>query len=196
MDEFEQLREGVQTAYSEAAERPTDEHPFPVGREFALNLGYPADLLAALPSVAIDAFAGVSNVSVFADLPLGARVLDLGCGAGLDSLIASRRVGPEGRVTGIDFSEAMLIRARRALADARVCNVTFQSGDAELLPFPSEYFDVAMVNGIFNLNPARERIFPELFRVLRSGASVFAAELILTGPLPPEDRASAVNWFA
>lgn len=196
MGPSEQLREGVRTAYSAAAERPADRHPFPVGREFAVSLGYPAGLLDELPAVAVDSFAGVSNVSVFADLPLGARVLDLGCGAGLDSLIAARRVGPEGYVTGIDFSDAMLNRARRALADAGACNLAFQAGDAESLPFPSESFDVAIVNGIFNLNPARERIFPELFRILRRGGTVFAAELILKEPLPPEDRASAANWFA
>ncbi len=90
MHKPQQLREGVREAYSEAARKPQDEHPFPVGREFAESLGYPPDLLAGLPAVAVEAFSGVSNVSVFAEIPSGATVLDLGCGAGLDSLIAAR----------------------------------------------------------------------------------------------------------
>ncbi|MBI3625608.1 MAG: methyltransferase domain-containing protein, partial [Candidatus Rokubacteria bacterium] len=108
------LRDAVRGAYSAAADRPDVKHPFPVGRAFAASLGYPSDLLASVPSGCVDAFAGVSNVAIFADTPQGARVLDLGCGAGLDSLIAARRVGVHGRVIGIDFSDEMLARARKA----------------------------------------------------------------------------------
>ena len=82
-----------------------------------------------MPAVAVDAFAGVSNVAVFANIPDGAAVLDLGCGAGLDSLIASRRVGPAGKVTSIDFSDAMLARARRSAAEAGADNVEFKRAD-------------------------------------------------------------------
>lgn len=105
-----QLRHGVRQAYSAVADNPQAEHPFPVGRQFAESLGYSPGVLADLPAAAVEAFAGVSNVAVFADIPEGATVLDLGCGAGLDSLIAAGRVGPAGRVLGIDFSESMLTR--------------------------------------------------------------------------------------
>src|SRR5262245_12218575 len=101
----EQLREGVWQAYSAVAEAPDSEHPFAVGRAFAERLGYPAEVLQQLPVAAVEAFTGVSNVSIFAEIPLNARVLDLGCGAGLDSLIAAQRAGPAGLVIGIDFSE-------------------------------------------------------------------------------------------
>ncbi|MGH9358572.1 MAG: methyltransferase domain-containing protein [Terriglobia bacterium] len=99
-----QLREMVCGAYSAAAEQPQEKHAFPVGKQFSERLGYPVALLASLPNVACDAFAGVSNVSVFADLPVGATVLDLGCGAGLDTLIVAQRVGSAGKVIGVDFS--------------------------------------------------------------------------------------------
>src|SRR5574341_871346 len=114
MNKAAQLREGVRQAYSAAAENPQAKHPFPVGRQFAESLGYAPDALAGIPAAAVDTFAGVSNVAVFAEIPPGATVLDRGCGAGLDSLIAARRVGPAGLVIGVDFSEAMLHRARQA----------------------------------------------------------------------------------
>ena len=107
MGKAQRLRDGVLSAYSAAAERPRDEHPFPVGRVFAASLGYPQNMLDDLPSVSADAFSGVSNVAIFADVPPSATVLDLGCGAGLDSLIAARRVGPHGRVIGMDFSRVV-----------------------------------------------------------------------------------------
>ena len=191
-----QLREEVRIAYSDAAEKPKDKHPFPVGRDFAESLGYPQDLLDELPAIAVEAFAGVSNVSLFAEIPEGATVLDLGCGAGLDSLIAARRVGENGKVIGVDFSAAMLQRARQAAADAKLNNVTFFQSGAESLPVDDESIDLVLVNGIFNLNPARQAIFLELARVMRKDGEVFAAELILRMPLPAMVRKSKSDWFA
>lgn len=190
------LRDGVHQAYSVVAAAPQAEHPFPVGRQFAESLGYPAELLAGLPAIAADAFAGVSNVAIFARIPTGAMVLDLGCGAGLDSLIAARRVGPTGRVIGLDFSESMLARARQAAAEANLTNMEFRQADAENLFLEDNSIDVALVNGIFNLNPARDLIFRELARVMQAGGVVYGAEIILREPLPPEEQADQTNWFA
>ncbi len=158
------LRAKVNGAYSAAASRPEQKHPFLIGRELAGNLGYPSEVLDEVPQLSVEAFAGVSNVSLFADLPDGATVLDLGCGAGMDSIIAARRVRPAGRVIGIDFSEAMLTRARAAKELVNLPHLQFQQGDAECLPLPDKSIDVALVNGIFNLNPKRKEIFSELAR--------------------------------
>ncbi len=196
MDKNQQLLDGVLKAYSEVAGRPCGNHPFPVGQRFAEDLGYPHDWLASLPSISRDAFVGVSNVSIFADVPPGSTVLDLGCGAGLDSLIAARRVGPQGRVIGVDFSQAMLARARQGAAEIGVNNVEFYHAPAENLPIDDSSIDVALVNGIFNLNPDRGAIFRELARVVLPGGAVYAAELILGGPLPLENQNSEINWFA
>ena len=196
MDSSQQLREEVRRVYSAAAENPQAKHPFPVGRQFAESLGYPRDWLEQLPPAALDAFAGVSNVSIFAELPAGATVLDLGCGAGLDSLIAARRVGRTGRVIAVDFSASMLERARSAAREAGLDNVEFYQAAAEHLPIHDDAIDVALVNGIFNLNPAREKIFLELARVLRRGGELFGAELILRMPLPERVKRSKSNWFA
>ena len=190
------VREGVRRAYSAAAERPGNKHSFPVGRPFAESLGYPRDLLAALPSVSVDAFSGVSNVALFAEIRMGTTILDLGCGAGLDSLIAAQRVGAQGRVIGVDFSEAMLARARQAAVKLGVRNVEFYQANAEKLPIEDGLIDVALANGIFNLNPEREAIFGELARAVRQGGVVFAAELILQEPLPPDVKDNETSWFA
>lgn len=192
----EQLRNGTRKAYSAAAKRPQDKHPFPVGQGFAESLGYPKELFLGLPFVSAEAFSGVSNVAVFADIPKGSTVLDLGCGAGLDSLIAAQRTGLKGRIIGVDFSDTMLGRARRAAVEADADNVEFCQADAESLPIGKGKIDLALLNGIFNLNPQREAIFLELARVVRRGGAVYAAELILKEPLPAETRESEADWFA
>ena len=195
MQQESEVRRKVRDAYSAAAVCPTETHAFPVGRQFAESLGYPAALLANLPAACVEAFAGVSNVSMFAEIPKGSAVLDLGCGAGLDALIAADRTGSEGCVMGVDFSARMLSRAYRSAVEAGNGNVVFCQTDAEKLPLRDESIGIVLVNGIFNLNVTRRSIFRELGRVVRRGGVVYAAELILNQPLPAE-QASESNWFA
>lgn len=190
---FMDLRDRVRAAYSSAAEQPKEPHPFPVGREFAESLGYPSESLDRIPSASVEAFAGVSNVPSFAEVPSNGVVLDLGCGAGLDSLLLASR---SGRVIGVDFSSAMLERARSAANASAAWNVLFCQTHAELLPLGDGVIDAAVVNGIFNLNPARGAIIAELARCIRPGGHLYGAELILRAPLPPEVKASDTNWFA
>lgn len=190
------LREAVRRAYSKAAEEPEAGHPFPVGREFALALGYPKELLDRLPEEAVEAFAGVSYLGGFAELDGCRLVLDLGCGSGVDSLMAAREAGSEGIVVGIDFSASMLSRAESARRKIGVTNVFFVEGAAEELPFRRASFDAVLVNGIFNLNPHRRAIFRELARVVRPGGKVYTAELVLREPLPEEITRDPANWFA
>lgn len=190
------LRDSVRVAYSRAASNPGEKHPFPVGQEFALSLGYPREILDTMPHTAIGGFAGVSNVSVFATLPAGATVIDLGCGSGLDSLMAAQRVGAKGRVVGIDFSGAMLDRANSSLRELGLTNVMFLRSAAEQLPLADACVDHALVNGIFNLNPFRDEIFRELARIVKPGGSVFGAELVLQAPLQETSRAGAADWFS
>ncbi|HWR52792.1 MAG TPA: methyltransferase domain-containing protein, partial [Bryobacteraceae bacterium] len=178
----EDLRDKVRAAYSSAAEQPEARHPFPVGRAFAESLGYPSEWLDRIPPAALDAFAGVSNVPCFVELPEHGMVLDMGCGAGLDSLLLARRMDGLGRVLGLDFSWTMLERARCAARSSGTTNVLFCQADAECLPLDDGVIDVAVVNGIFNLNPAREAIFRELARCIRPGGRLYGAELILREP--------------
>ena len=190
------LREGVKRAYSQAAENPAGEHAFPVGRDFAESLGYDPDILDGLPSVAVEGFAGVSNIATFAEIHQGSVVLDLGCGAGLDTLIVAGLVGDDGKVISLDFSEAMLMRARQAVDEAQCSNVELRCADAEELPIEDSSIDITIVNGIFNLNPQREAIFHELARVMKPGGIVYSAEMILRQPLSDDFEHSEDNWFA
>jgi len=191
-----ELRESVRLVYSAAATDPSEKHPFPIGAAFAHDLGYPQELLNRVPIESSEAFAGVSNVSMQAPLREGLLVLDLGCGAGLDSLVAAERVGPNGRVVGIDFSGSMLDRASRAAKDYGHTNLAFVQASAEHIPLRDSCVDMVLVNGIFNLNPFREKILHELFRVLRPGGHVFGAELVLKSPLPEHLQSGTVNWFS
>jgi ubiquinone/menaquinone biosynthesis C-methylase UbiE len=183
-------------AYSAAANAPMSKHPFPIGTSFAQELGYPRELLDMIPSESAEAFAGVSDVSIQAPLREGAFVLDLGCGAGLDSLVAAERVGANGRIVGLDFSASMLNRANSSALRFGRGHVMFLRASAEQIPVRDSCVDIALVNGIFNLNPFRERIFHEIFRVLRPGAQVFAAELILKSRLPEHLQLGSANWFS
>ena len=192
----DQLRRNVEEAYSAAAIEPHGKHPFPVGFDFALSLGYPDELLKALPEGSTAAFAGVSNVSIQAPVREGMSVLDLGCGAGLDSLIAAGRAGYPGRVAGVDFSVEMLGRARRAATEVGLSNLMFVRAAAESLPFPDSSLDLVIVNGLFNLNPYRTAIFEELGRIVRPGGHVAGAELILKSPLPDSLKSGSANWFS
>ncbi len=190
------LRESVRQAYSAAASDPGGRHPFPVGEAFALSLGYPREMLDRVPRASVEGFAGVSNVSVFAELLAGGTVLDLGCGSGVDSLIAAQRLGGKGQVVGIDFGETMLDRAKSSLRELELFNATFLQSAAERLPLADASADSVLVNGIFNLNPFRNEIFRELARIVKPGGSVFGAELVVREPLPATASSGAANWFA
>lgn len=195
-DDPEKLRREVRESYSRAATNPEARHPFPCGKDFALRLGYPQFLLATLPARTTASFVGVANVSVFAWLPVGASVLDIGCGAGLDALVSARRVGPTGQVIGLDFSYEMLKVARDSAIEKCFANLKFICGEAERLPLPDRSVDVVLVNGIFNLNADRAAVFKEIGRVTRPGGMVYAAELVLTGPLPKKRIRHAEDWFS
>jgi len=194
--ESAQLREGVLRAYSEAATNPQGKHPFPVGRWFAESIGYPVKILNSLPPLVAETFTGVSNVSIFAEIPEGSTVLDIGCGAGLDAFIASQKTGIRGHVIGIDFSDTMIQKAREATSKVNLNNIEFYCAAAEKLPFSNESVDVILVNGIFNLNPFRDQVFSELVRVIKTGGSVYAAELVLKKPQPAKKVHKLDDWFS
>ena len=189
-------RDAVREAYSNAARKPRGSHPFPVGRRFAKSVGYPSALLKGIPKRSLESFTGVSNVSIFSEIGEGTTVLDLGCGAGLDAVVAARRVGPQGRVVGVDFSPDMATQTGRTAAEIGAGNLDVVVAGGEDLPLDTASIDGVIVNGIFNLNPFRDRLFRELARVVKMGGTVWAAEIILKEPLSEAHREGESAWFA
>jgi arsenite methyltransferase len=191
----EAVQAAVRERYGAVATDPGRGFTFPVGRAFAAAVGYAPELLAALPADAVEAFAGVACPVPHAALQPGETVVDLGCGAGLDSLVAGLAVGPSGRVIGVDFAPEMVERARRAAQAAQMAQIDVRLVDGCALPLADATADAVVVNGIFNLNPDKAGLLREAWRVLRPGGRLVAAEITLTAPLPPEEGHSLDDWF-
>jgi arsenite methyltransferase len=194
------IRAAVAETYGRVARQPNGQHPFPVGRAFAESLGYPPEVLDGLPSQAVEAFTGISFPLRYADLQPGETVLDLGCGAGMDTILMARQVGPAGKVHSLDRCADMLERARASAALAGLKNVTFHLAPAETIPLDDGSVDAVITNGILNLCPSKEIVVDEIHRILRPGGRLLVSEIMLlvgddedwvgvTGGLTLE------NWF-
>src|ERR1051325_8790599 len=148
------LKSEIKKTYASVSQEPEKDFIFPTGRAWAEDLGYPPEL-AQVPDSAVESFAGVANPFLLGRLEPGERVLDLGSGAGTDSLVAAQMVGPEGSVTGIDMTPEMLSKARAAASELGLGNVEFVETEAESLPFPDARFDVVISNGVIDRKSTR-----------------------------------------
>ncbi len=175
----EAIQAAVAEQYGRVARHPAGQHPFPVGRAFAESLGYPSDVLDSLPHSAVDAFAGISYPLSHAGLQPGETVLDLGCGAGMDTILIARRIGPTGWVHSLDLSDDMLQCACANVAMAGLDNVTFHRTPAEDISLSEGSVDAIIINGILNLCPIKESVVSEVQRVLRPGGRLLVSEIVL-----------------
>ena len=187
------LKREIKKTYASLSEEPDRDFIFPTGRAWAEDLRYPAEL-AGVPDAAVESFAGVANPWELGRLAPGERVLDLGSGAGTDSLIAAQMVGEQGRVMGIDMTPQMLAKARDAAAEMGASNVEFVESEAEKLPFPDESFDVVISNGVIDLIPDKDAVFAELFRVLAAGGRIQIADVTIQNPVSAEGRRNIDLW--
>src|SRR5918999_1682393 len=187
------LKREIKKTYASVSQEPDKDFVFPTGRAWAEDLGYPEEL-SNVPEGAVESFAGVANPWELGRLNPGERVLDLGSGAGTDSLIAVQMVGDDGRVTGIDMTPAMLEKARRAGAQMGVTNVEFVEGEAERLPFDDEAFDVVISNGVIDLIPDKDAVFAELYRVLVPGGRIQIADVTIQNPVSEEGKRDIDLW--
>lgn len=179
----EELARKVQEMYRLVAEHPTGDFHFEMGRGLAERLGYPPDLLDAVPAGALESFAGVGYFFDLADLAPGERVADLGSGSGTDVFAAASLTGDDGQVVGVDFTPQQLAKARRLAAEAGVTHVEFREGRIEELPLPDATVDCVISNGVINLAPSKARVFAEAARVLREGGRLALADIVTEQPL-------------
>jgi arsenite methyltransferase len=191
--DVEVLKGEIKKTYACVSEEPGRDFIFPTGRAWAEDLAYP-DELANVPEGAVESFAGVANPFSLGRLHPGERVLDLGSGAGTDSLVAAQMVGPEGSVVGIDMTPEMLAKARGAAAELRAGNVEFVEGEVEHLPFPDASFDVVISNGVIDLVPDKDAVFSEIHRVLASGGRIQIADVTIQNPVSEESRGNIDLW--
>jgi len=191
--DVELLKSEIKKTYASVSEEAERDFIFPTGRAWAEDLGYPAEL-ANVPEGAVESFAGVANPWELGRLEPGERVLDLGSGAGTDSLVAAQMVGAGGRVTGIDMTPQMLAKARAAAAEMDVANVEFIEAEAEQLPFADATFDVVVSNGVIDLIPDKDAVFSELHRVLVPGGRLQIADVTIQNPVSAEGRRNIDLW--
>jgi len=189
------LRDEIQSIYARVADDPAGDFHFHRGPAYAAELlGYDLAALAALPPESTASFAGVANPHRMGPLGEGAVVVDIGCGAGMDLLLAARSVGPRGRAIGVDMTEAMAARARAGARSAGLDNVEVRIGDAMALPVDDASVDVVISNGVLNLTPDKSVAYREVFRVLRPGGRFLYADIALGAELSEATRRDIDLW--
>jgi len=187
------LKSEIKKTYASVSEEPERDFIFPTGRAWAEDLDYPPEL-AGVPESAAESFAGVANPFSLGRLTPGERVLDLGSGAGTDSLVAAQMVGPRGSVTGIDMTLEMLEKARASAAAMGADNVRFIEGEVEELPFDEHSFDVVISNGVIDLIPDKDVVFASIFRVLVPGGRMQIADVTIQVPVSEEGKRNIDLW--
>jgi SAM-dependent methyltransferase len=188
------LRKAIQDEYREVAEHPNKGFHFHTGRRLTQIVGYKDEWLAGVSERAIETFAGTGNPFSMGQLRQGERVVDVGSGGGIDSLVAARMVGPTGQVVGVDMTPAMLERARAAAEDSGLENVEFREAYMEELPVPDGWADVVISNGVLNLSPEKRKTLGEMFRVLRPGGRLQIADILVSRAVPDAAKKKIDLW--
>ncbi len=188
------LRQAIQEEYTAVARDPGRGYHFHTGRPLASMLGYHDDWLEGLPEGSIASFAGTGNPFRSGHLQPGERVVDVGSGAGIDSLIAAKMVGPSGQVIGVDMTPAMLEMARKSVSLAGPGHVEFREGLAESLPVPDGWADVVISNGVLNLLPDKLAALQEMARVLKPGGRLQIGDILVQQAVPEDAKQQIDLW--
>jgi len=193
-DERKRIQEGIKEKYKMVAISPEGKFSYPTRRAGLERQKYDPQVIQSLSENVLSSYCGVGNPFSLGPINKGETVLDIGCGAGVDTLVAAVMVGPEGKVTGIDLTPDMLKQARINLETTSLKNVSFEEGSAEELAFPEKMFDVVISNGVFNLIPDKRKALKEVFRVLKSSGRFLLADQILMGEMPADTESMVKNW--
>lgn len=192
--DVDRLRAEIKLKYRDVADDPGKGFHFHVGRPLAEKLEYPMAVVDTLPPKVVESFAGVNNPFSMGELKPGERVLDVGSGAGFDSILAARMVGSAGHVTGVDMTAEMREKAQANARLVGLANVDFVDGLAEQLPLTAASVDVVISNGVINLCPDKLAVYKEIHRVLRPGGRLQIADVVVQKPLPDEAVADIDLW--
>ena len=190
----DELRRRISEKYRDVALNPELGFHFHTGAPLARMLGYPDDLVAALPAPTVNSFAGTGNPFLFGDLHEGETVVDIGCGAGFDSLIAARQVGPAGRVLSVDMTAEMRERTIAGAQSLGLSNVQVLDGYAESLPILGGVADVVISNGVINLCPDKPAVFREMARVLKPGGRIQVGDILVHKVVPQDAKDDIELW--
>jgi SAM-dependent methyltransferase len=188
------LRSEIEKTYTRVSTEPGKEFIFPTGRAWAEDLGYPQPELARVPDATVESFAGVANPFSLGRIDQGATVLDLGCGAGTDLLIAAQMVTSAGAVIGVDMTATMLARARASASEMGLANVELHQTLIESLPLADESVDVVISNGVIDLVPDKDAVFAEIDRVLRPGGRLQIADVVIHTEVSEDARDRIDLW--
>ena len=190
----EEIQQAVRKKYAEVSRSVEGKFRYLTGKAGAAALGYDLSVLSDLPDDVFDTFCGVGNPLALESDYAGKQVLDVGCGAGLDMILASRLVGPTGRVRGIDLTAEMVENARSNFVRAGATNANAVVAGSEAIPYDDNTFDVVISNGVLNLSPLKDRSLCEIFRVLKPGGRLQFADIVLKEDLPPDLANSLEAW--
>lgn len=192
--DLKDLRRAIKEEYEIVAEDPDRGFHFHTGRPLARILGYDEAWLEGIPEASIESFAGTGNPFSLGELASGENVVDVGCGAGIDSLIAAKMVGPDGQVVGVDMTPAMLDKARQSSEEAGIPNVEFREGLGEALPVMDAWADVVTSNGVLNLFPDKSIALEEMARVLKPGGRLQIADILVDRPVSNDAKGNIDLW--
>ena len=194
--DVEVLRREVQHKYTEVAASPDQTFHFHHGRPLAEMLGYSMDLVDSMLPQAVESFAGVGNPFSLGTIHAGETVLDVGSSSGFDCFIAARLVSLNGKVIGVDMTEAMLEKAQTTVQQVGLNQVEFRRGFVEELPVDDSSIDVVISNGVVNLCPDKYQVFAEIFRALKPGGRLYLADIVVHKQVPDGAKANVDLWTA
>ena len=194
-EDLDKIEAGIREKYFKVAKSPEGQFKYPTGKKGLKALHYDKSLIDKLPDAVAATYCGVGNPFSLGKINTGEQVLDTGCGAGVDTILASMMTGPTGNVVGVDIVPEMLQQAEKNLMMTDLKNVSFKKASGEKLPYPVDTFDAVISNGVINLIPDKESALTEIFRVLKPAGRLMVADQVASGSVQKDIKTRLTNWF-